>query len=96
MTPDQKGGGPVTGPAGKDREGGRASPCVLIGGRSSADNFRASSLESRQDGLESVSMRLRGKESRRTHLDLNQGPDDLRSAALTTELCTQLTNISFP
>ena len=26
----------------------------------------------------------------RAHPDLNQGPADLRSAALTTELCTQL------
>ena len=27
---------------------------------------------------------------RRAHPDLNQGPADLQSAALTTELCTQV------
>ena len=28
--------------------------------------------------------------SKRAHPDLNQGPADLQSAALTTELCTQM------
>ena len=28
---------------------------------------------------------------KRAHPDLNQGPADLQSAALTTELCTQMT-----
>ena len=29
--------------------------------------------------------------SKRAHPDLNQGPADLQAAALTTELCTQMT-----
>jgi hypothetical protein len=32
---------------------------------------------------------------RRAHPDLNQGPADLQSAALTTELCTQMTPSDF-
>ena len=31
-----------------------------------------------------------GRMLNRAHPDLNQGPADLQSAALTTELCTQL------
>ena len=32
----------------------------------------------------------------RAHPDLNQGPADLQSAALTTELCTQMLSYSLP
>ena len=31
----------------------------------------------------------------RAHLDLNQGPADLQSAALATELCTQLRHLQM-
>ena len=33
-------------------------------------------------------------DSMRAHPDLNQGPADLQSAALTTELCTQMLTLS--
>ena len=49
-------------------------------------------VESRQ-----FRMSLRAKAVRdyhkRAHPDLNQGPADLQSAALTTELCTRLLNM---
>ena len=39
---------------------------------------------------ESNSKKMRGRVTERAHPDLNQGPADLQSAALATELCTQM------
>ena len=43
-----------------------------------------------RQGLELVSGDSRERLRRRAHPDLNHGPADLQSAALTTELCSQL------
>ena len=48
---------------------------------------------SRRDSGHAMAMLAVGSERashRRAHPDLNQGPADLQSAALTTELCTQM------
>ena len=40
--------------------------------------------------MEVPGLSLSSKDKKRAHPDLNQGPADLQSAALTTELCTHL------
>ena len=52
---------------------------------------------SRRDSGHAMAMLAVGSERashRRAHPDLNQGPADLQSAALTTELCTHMTSLS--
>ena len=44
--------------------------------------------------LASLPSTMATSNGKRAHPDLNQGPADLRSAALTTELCTQLTFVA--
>ena len=39
---------------------------------------------------------LSREQAERAHPDLNQGPADLQSAALTTELCTQMLTCYVP
>ena len=52
---------------------------------------------SRRDSGHAMAVLAVGNERashRRAHPDLNQGPADLQSAALTTELCTHMTSLS--
>ena len=61
-----------------------------IDGRDSFDRLDSAGRLLPFGSFNPMSKEMRGRTAKRAHPDLNQGPAHLQSAALTTELCTQM------